>query len=194
MMSSMRWSMVLVMFVVMAFGVGCSSSDESSLEPGQISLESSHDDIDATPGWLNVKTLLIYPSQETPEPEDMFVRGTLRGWVFTPDGDIEGNLQEPDVPGRTEPAWLVLADRSLILVDGGRLPERPFVSGRFDPEDRLFYPDQRMVRDGVPAPKAMAVIDVGDVEKAEEDIDENEVDRDAREGSTDVESRPTTSS
>ena len=144
-----KWTIVLALLITTLGGCSSSTASGSSTDGGTIDLTSARHDPEAmtVAGWLNPKTLQVQPLTVEPEEGDMLIRGELRGWHFTPTGNIEGALHE--VPSRATPdrCWLVLSDRTVIYQDeeGATAPDEPHLDGRFDAESALFYPSSTIV-------------------------------------------------
>ena len=135
----------LVVWVLVLASIGCTSASTAP-DGDVVKLDVDHPETSTTSGWLNPKTLQLFTLQTEPEPGDMVVSGLISGSWFTPTSDIERPLHEAPSEGLTRPCWLRLANRTLIYrEDGAEPPEPPYLPGRFDPENRLFYPEQRAV-------------------------------------------------
>ena len=172
-MAATRWTSLGLAALLCALLSACTSSSSPDEQGLLMRLDQDHEGIDMIPGWVNVKTLQIHPDSEKPEPGDLHVRGAFRGWVFHPQGQVEGSLQPVPETAATVESWLRLSDRS-VHPRSGAMPVGDLVPGRFDAENALFYPSQTRLDEGAVAPVAPMPEDESEDEASEEDESETE--------------------
>ncbi|MCB9832984.1 MAG: hypothetical protein H6807_10965 [Planctomycetes bacterium] len=98
----------------------------------------------ASPAWMNPRTLQVHAAIDRPEEGELILRGLLIGHHFRATGDVEGSLTEPEVRARCRKVDLMLRDRRLID-EGSPRPAGDYLPGLFDPETELFHPSTRVV-------------------------------------------------
>lgn len=151
----MRYRALLFAVVVMTVAA-CESSEPRELaEVPPLDLRGVSETAHLANGWLNPKTLELHLESQTPDANDLVIRGIVEGSTFTAIGDIEGTIPETPVRGRLEKAWLDLSARRIFFVKDGTPPTPPFLPGSFEPQTGLFYPSQReLVRGPIELPSS----------------------------------------
>ena len=125
---------------------GCATNTKDSSENDTLKLDAYDPEAMTVEGWLNPKTLEIHAATVEPEDGDMIIRGKVRGWLFEPESDIVGALHEGPVLTESDACWLILSSRELSWREGAEAPpEEPYLEGKFDSEEGLFYPSSKVV-------------------------------------------------
>lgn len=139
----MRHRALVIAFMLLTVAACESSGPRELAEVPPLDLRGVSESAHLANGWLNPKTLELHLESQTPDANDLVIRGIVEGATFTAIGDIEGSIPEIPVRGRLEKAWLDLSARRIFFVKDGLPPAPPFLPGSFEPQTGLFYPSQR---------------------------------------------------
>ena len=130
-------------FIVLLTACGGTQPSERTNEAQLIDLRKEQRPATISRGWINLRTLQIHDLQVQREAEDVYIEGRVTGWYFEPQGEVKGPMKSPDADAETVACWLRLRDRTIYRKDGGTRPAGASISGRYDAENELFYPDER---------------------------------------------------
>ena len=124
--------LAIAMLIAGAAQLGCTPSSRSAASP-----------ISQNERGTNAYALLvdgsIHPDTDGP-PSGFFVRGTLSGRQFLPQGDVQGDGEF----GKTgQPGWMELRDGAVHRAQEARNPVRPYIEGHTS--DGTFRPDSRNI-------------------------------------------------
>ncbi len=132
----------LICFALLVFS-SCSTSvsDSDAEEARQISAQRAAARL--TPAWLNPRTLQLHNNSDKPDNDDLVLRGQRDGWIFLPEGDVQGTLRTAPQSSTLKKCRLLLANRSLVFSSDTTPLRATYLEGVFDSETKLFYPSSR---------------------------------------------------